>query len=146
MEGPLQKIAIVAASLVLAACATPEQELAAHLDGNLDLMIGQPVDVAVGRLGEPSGVARIGSDTVYSWQQAFESTATTGAVGVGSAPGVYAPVYYASPRTKVVNNYCLLQAVVSPNGLIRYWHFEGNYAGCHPYADRLVPLAQAGVE
>jgi hypothetical protein len=146
MEGPLRKIAILCASLVLTACATPEQKLAANLDSNLDAMAGQPIDVAVDWLGQPSASARIGSDTVYSWQQAFESRATTGAVGVGSAAGVYAPVYYASPRTKVVNNYCLLQAVVSPNGLIRYWHFEGNYAGCQPYADRLVPLAQAGVE
>jgi hypothetical protein len=146
MERPLRKIAIIGASLVLTACATPEQKLSAHLDGNLDAMVGQPVDVAVVRLGEPSGSAQIGSDTIYSWQQAFESAATTGAVGVGGAPGVYAPIYYASPRTKVVNNYCLLQAVVSPSGLIRYWHFDGNYAGCRPYADRLVPLARAGLE
>jgi hypothetical protein len=146
MEGPLQKIAIVAASLVLAACATPEQELAAHLDGNLDMMIGQPVDVAVGRLGEPSGAARIGSDTVYSWQQAFESTVTTTPLGIGSPPGVYAPIKSSSSHTERVNNQCLLQAVVSPSGLIRYWHFEGNYAGCEPYAERLVPLARAGTE
>lgn len=140
------RIAIISASLILTACATPEQQLSANLDSNLNAMVGQPVAVAVGRLGEPTGSARIGSDTIYSWQQAFESAVTRAAVGVGSAPGVYAPVYYASPQTKVVDNYCLIQAVVSPNGVIRYWHFDGNYAGCRPYADRLVPLARAGVE
>lgn len=146
MEGPLRKFAIVSASLILTACATPEQELSAHLDSNLNAMVGQPVNVAVDRLGEPSGSVQIGSDTIYSWQQAFESTVTTTPLGIGSPSGVYAPIKSSSMHTEVVNNHCLLQAVVSPKGLIRYWHFEGNRLGCKSYAERLVPLAHAGVE
>jgi hypothetical protein len=142
----LRKIALIGVSLVLTACATPEQKLSAHLDSNLDAMAGQPVEVAIDRLGEPSSSAQIGRDTIYSWHQAFASEVTTAAVGVGSAPGVYAPLSYASGRTTVVKNYCLLQAVVGSDGLIRYWHFDGNYAGCHPYAERLVPLALTGIE
>lgn len=142
----MRKIAIIGASLVLAACATPEQQLSAHLDSNLDALAGQPVDVAIDRLGEPSGSAQIGSDTVYSWHLAFEGSVTTTPLGVGSPAGVFAPIKMPSMHTEVVTNSCLLQAVVSPEGLIRYWHFEGNYAGCRSYAERLAPMALARAE
>ncbi len=131
----MRKIAIIGVSMLLTACATPEQTLTAHIDSNLDAMVGQPVHVAVERLGQPSSSGQTGSDKIYSWQEAFESTIAT------------IPLYgftAGSKRTEVLSNECLIQAVVSPDGLIRRWHFQGNYAGCRSYAERLVSLAQVG--
>jgi hypothetical protein len=132
--GMMRTIALIAASLAVTACATPEQKLTAYLDSKLDAMVAQPVDVAIARLGEPSGSAPDGPDTIYSWQKTFESTViTTPLYGVTAG----------SKRTGAINNEGLIQAVVNPDGLITRWHFAGNYAGCHSYAERLVSLAQA---
>ena len=45
--------AMIVPMLLLSACATTEQQASADLDDSLDAMIGQPVSVALARLGEP---------------------------------------------------------------------------------------------
>jgi hypothetical protein len=137
------RIAIIAASLALSACATPQAS--AGLDSQLDALVGQPVAVAVARIGEPIATAPMGPDTVYGWGHAFTSTEllhpTPGFLdGANQQGGVFPP-----PRSTVQND-CVIRMVAGPDGRIRSWDAQGNDRGCRAYADRLAgqALASAG--
>ena len=137
------RIAIVAASLALAACATPQAS--ASLDSHLGALVGQPVAVAVARLGQPIATAPMGADTVYGWGHAFTSTELLTplpdiAAGAHSNGGIFPP-----PRQTVQND-CVIRIVAGPDGRIRSWDAQGNDRGCRGYADRLAgqALARAG--
>jgi len=136
------RVAIIAASLALSACATPAQQASSGLDSRLDAMIGQPVEVAVARLGAPIASAPMGTDTLYGWGHAFTSTEILSplpdiAAGASAQSGVFPP-----PR-RAVQNDCIIRAVVSAEGQIRAWDYQGNDRGCRYYADRLAGSAMA---
>jgi hypothetical protein len=133
------RLAIIAASLALSACATPAQQA---LDSSLGGMVGQPVEVAIARLGEPIGSAPMGTDTVYGWGRAFTSTEAMSptpdiAAGAQAQGGIFPP-----PR-RTVQNDCVIRVVVGADGLIRDWDYQGNDRGCRSYADRLAGQAVA---
>jgi hypothetical protein len=137
------RTAIVAFLLALSACATSSHQASVNLDKSLDAMIGQPVAVAVARLGEPIASARMGTDTVYGWGQAFTSTELLHpmpdvAAGADARGGVFPP-----PR-RTVQNDCVIRMVAGTDGLIRNWDHHGNGRGCRAFADRLAGPAVAG--
>jgi hypothetical protein len=141
MEEPM-RIAMIAASLALAACATSPRQASADLDSHLDALIGQPVAVALARLGDPIAAAPMGPDTVYGWGHAFTSTEVMSALpdvaaGANAQGGIFPP-----PRSTVQND-CVIRIVAGADGLIRSWDAQGNYRGCRAYRDRLAGEALA---
>jgi hypothetical protein len=139
------RLAIIAASLALAACATTTQQASADLDRGLNAMIGQPVAVAVARLGQPLGTAPVGADRLYAWGQGFQSAELASPSGsfidAADAQGGVFP-----PARRPVENGCAIRAVVGADGLIRGWDHQGNARGCRAYVERLSApaLARAG--
>jgi hypothetical protein len=76
------RLAIIATMIVLSACATTSPQASSGLEHGLNALIGQPVEIAVARLGEPIAAAPMGSAKVYGWGQGFTRTEFTNA-----APG-----------------------------------------------------------
>ena len=135
------RIVIIAASLALSACATHPQA-SSGLDGSLDALIGQPVETAVAQLGQPMATVPVGADLVYGWGHAFTSTEFTNAApgwveAASSAGGVFP-----APRSTVQDS-CVIRMVVSSDGLIRSWDYQGNALGCRSYRDRVAGHAMA---
>ena len=122
------RIAIIAASLALSACATHPQQ-ATSLDRSLDALVGQPVELALARLGEPIGSAAVGTDTVYGWGHAFTSSETTipnpGFIDAAQAQGGVFP-----PPRRTVHNACVIRVVAGADGRIRSWDYQGTDRAC----------------
>ena len=136
------RVAIVAASLALSSCTTPAQQASAMLDRSLGGLVGQPVEVALARLGQPIASAPMGTDTVYGWGHAFTSTellhATPGFIDAANSQGGIFP----APRRSVQND-CVIRMVAGADGRIRDWDHHGNERGCRHYAERLANPAIA---
>jgi hypothetical protein len=130
------RIAIVAPTLVLSACATTSQQASSGLDHRLDALVGEPVEVAVARLGEPIAYAQMGSEKVFGWGESFARTEFTNAapswVDAAAAQGGVFP----APRRTVPDS-CVIRMIVGADGLIRAWDHQGNARGCRAFADRL---------
>jgi hypothetical protein len=141
MESPM-RVAIIAFSLVLAACATPAPQASTDLKNSLDVMVGQPVEVAVARFGEPIASVPMGSQLVYGWGYGFTRTEFTNAapgwVDAAASQGGVFP----APRQSVQDS-CVIRMVVGADGLIRHWDYQANDRGCSDYANRLVGQAHA---
>jgi hypothetical protein len=126
------RVAIIAASLALSACAT--HQASAGLDGSFRAMIGQPVEVALARLGQPIAAVPMGTDTVYGWGYVFSGTEVlipTAGAGIEAADfrgGVFPP-----PR-RTVQNSCVIRMVAGADGLIRDWDYQGDDRGCRAFA------------
>ena len=130
------RIAMFASMLALSACATTSQQVSADHGDDLDAMIGQPVDVAVARLGEPIASAPMGSEKIYGWGHGFTRTEFTNAApGWVDAASSQGGVFPAPRRT--VSDSCVIRMIVGANGLIRAWDQQGNDRGCRAYAERL---------
>jgi hypothetical protein len=139
MEEAMRVAVGVAASLALSACATHPQ-VSSALDSNLDAMIGQPVEAAVARLGQPMAAVPVGADLVYGWGHAFTKTEfTNAAAGWVDAASSQGGVFPAPRRT--VPDSCVIRVVVGPNGLIRDWDYQGNARGCRSYGDSVAGQA-----
>jgi hypothetical protein len=136
------RVAIVASSLVLSACTTPAQQASTDLKKSLDAMVGQPVEVAIARLGEPIASVPVGSDSVYGWGYGFTRTefsnAAPGWIDAASAEGGVFP----APR-RAVHDGCVIRMVVGGDGRIQDWNHQGNDRSCRDYADHLVGQAVA---
>jgi len=134
--------AMIVPMLLLSACATTEQQASADLDDSLDAMIGQPVSVALARLGEPIAAVPTGSELVYGWGYGFTRAEFTNAApgwvdAAASQGGIFA-----TPR-RTARDSCVIRMVVGADGLIRNWDYQGNERDCRAYADRLVGHAVA---
>lgn len=136
------RIAIVVSLLALSACATHSQQASVNLGSSLDAMVGQPIDVAIARLGEPIGSASMGADLVYGWGHAFTSTEFSNAAPGPVQAADFRGGVFPAPRQTVQND-CVIRMVVGADGLIRDWDYRGNDRGCRAYADRLVGHALA---
>lgn len=135
------RIAIAAASLTLAACSTHAQP-SSTLNLRLDSLIGQPVQAAVARLGEPAGEAPVGAGKVYGWRHVFTSTEVRSPAAVFIDPADHQGGVFPPPRFPVQND-CVVRMVVGADGLIQEWDYRGNERGCRAYADRLAGNAMA---
>ena len=138
------RLILVLAPLAVSACATPTPT-SANLDSSLDALIGQPVEVALARLGEPIASAPMGADTVYGWGHAFTSTELLSpnidiAAGGNAQSGVFPP-----PR-RTVQNACVVRMVAGADGRIRDWDVQGDERGCRALSDRLAGHAVAQLD
>jgi len=136
------RIAIVASLFVLSACATPSQQASANLGNTLDAMVGQPIEVAIARLGEPIGSAPMRADLVYGWGEASTSTEYTNAAPGWVEAADFRGGVFPAPRRTVPDN-CVIRMVVGADGLIRNWNYQGNDRGCSAYAERIAGRALA---
>lgn len=131
------RVAILVSSLMLSACATTTQQASTELKSSLDSMVGQPVGVAVARLGEPMASVPMGSQSVYGWGYGFtRSEFTNAAPGWVNAADFQGGVFPAPRRS--VQDSCVIRMVVDADGVIRAWDYQGDDRGCSAYADRLV--------
>ena len=138
------RLMLVLAPLAVSACATPAPTSAA-LDGRLDALVGQPVEIALARLGEPIASVPMGTDTVYGWGRAFTSTELLSpnidiAAGGNAQSGVFPP-----PR-RTVQNACVVRMVAGADGRIRDWDVQGDERGCRALSDRLAGQAVAQLD
>lgn len=79
----MKRIAIGLVAVVLTGCATFK-----NMDAGLGSLVGQPVDMAIARLGYPTSETTIADRKVYIWSNAYSaampvatSSTTTGTVG-----------------------------------------------------------------
>ena len=147
------KIAVFAAAALLSGCyfpgfyatpygpstTRPEPTPLERLQGELPLLNGLNISVAVDRLGYPTGQREILGDTIYVWETrqqvelpALTSSTTTGAVGNTPYYGIDTAI------TPVSGEFvCTIQLAVTPEGLIKRWQYNGNNGGCATYANAL---------
>ena len=138
------RIAIIAASLALSACATPAQT-SASLDSHLSALVGQPVAVAIARLGQPIATAPMGADTVYGWGHAFTSTELLSPnIDIAAAGNAQSGVF--PPPRRTVQNACVVRMVAGADGRIRDWDVQGDERGCRALSDRLAGQAVAQLD
>jgi hypothetical protein len=135
------RIAIIAASLAISACAAHTQA-SSGLDSTLDALIGQPVDVAFARLGQPIGSATVGTDRVYGWGRTYASTEFSNAVAGPVMPADYRGGVFPQPR-RTVQKTCVIRMVVGADGLIRDWDYQGADRDCRSYSARVASRAVA---
>ena len=138
------RVAFIISSLtLLGACATTPQA-SASLTSGLNAIIGQPVEVAVARLGVPIAAVPTGAGTVYGWGRAFTSTEALhpngGFLEANAQGGVFPP-----PRGTVENS-CVIRMIVGADGRVRDWDVRGDQRACRTYADRLSGKAVARLD
>ena len=128
------------AAVSLAACATPVETLSSNMNHTLDSLVGQPVDAAFARLGEPVGSAVMGEYTVYGWGESSVKEVAVVSTGVSDGAAWSAPFQgKVSATTRVpVSHRCEIRVMAGPDGLIEGWHYAGNVGGCESYADQLA--------
>ena len=122
------RLAIVATPLLLAAC-TAHIQASSSLDSSLDAMIGQPVEVAVTRLGQPIGSVAVGTDRVYGWGHTYTTSEFSNAVAGPVMPQDYRGGVFPDPR-HTVQKACVIRMVVGADGLIRDWDYQGADRDC----------------
>lgn len=126
------RVAIIAASLALAACAAHSQA-STGLESSLDALVGQPVEAAVAELGRPIGTSRVGTDIVYGFGHTYTSTEYSNAVAGPVAPADYRGGTFPQPR-RTVQKSCVIRVVVGANGLIRDWNYQDSNRDCRSSA------------
>ena len=138
------RLMLVLAPLAVSACATPAPT-SANLDSSLDALIGQPVEVALARLGEPIASAPMGADTVYGWGHAFTSTELLSPnIDIAAAGNAQSGVF--PPPRRTVQNACVVRMVAGADGRIRDWDVQGDNRGCRALSDRLAGHAVAQLD
>ena len=138
------RLILVLAPLAVSACATPAPT-SANLDSSLDALIGQPVEVALARLGEPIASAPMGADTVYGWGHAFTSTELLSPnIDIAAAGNAQSGVF--PPPRRTVQNACVVRMVAGADGRIRDWDVQGDERGCRALSDRLAGHAVAQLD
>lgn len=138
------RVAIIAAVLLLSACTTGTQVSSRH-DRALDAMIGEPVTVAIAQLGEPIGIAKMGTRLVYGWGHTFTSSEFSNAApGWVEAADFHGGVFPTPRRT--VHSSCVIRMIVGADALIQDWDYQDVGTDCRSSPDIRGDrrMAQAG--
>lgn len=116
--------------LALGGCAQKQ------LEAGLTSRVGTNVNSLFNTIGMPQQEKTIAGQKVYVWanQQTntmfMPTTTTTGYVGMTP--------YTATNYTPMqMNASCVIEVAVDDSNRITRWQFNGNEAGCGPYASRL---------
>lgn len=126
------------ATCLLAACATPAQVTKANMKGTLDEFVGQPVEQAVARLGEPESSVPWGNYTLLGWSRgALEKRQVT----IIAANFQTRTLPAATTRRFRVWQWCEVYLVASPEGKVTGWRYRGTPHGCGDY-DKDLALAE----
>ncbi|MBG7619367.1 hypothetical protein I5R65_07815 [Herbaspirillum sp. AP02] len=134
----MQKFALIITAAALTGCATWGQ-----LDDGLKGLLGQPIDVAINKIGYPNSEQTIAGRKLYRWgsssqQMAYMPTTTTtnGYAGVGSGFTPYSST--TTGGTFVPLNYtCQITLEVDAKQIIQRYQADGNLGGCEPYIKAL---------
>jgi hypothetical protein len=134
----MKKIAILLAPVMLGGCMTW-----GGFQQNLGTLVGEPLDVAIAKLGYPSGERTIAGHHIYIWaanstgimsmpQTTFGTATATGPLGTTTAYGTstaYVPV--------TVRANCKIELEVDISDRIKSFQYDGNRAGCIRFNRRL---------
>jgi len=108
-----------------------------HMDNRLGFLVGQNIQFAVGRLGDPDSQRTVLSDKIYVWSSSRNVTipatnTTNGIVGGSSLYGTTTGTGYVA-----ANRSCTIQLATTADGTIKSWRWSGSMGGCTQYARRL---------
>lgn len=129
-------VAIIATSLLLAACATA---MVKDLEEGLASLMGKSEQVAFATLGQPSDRQRSGTDTLYTWTSSRSGRVvlpqnTSGAWDVTQTSPFKTTMY---SQTAPVTYICSIRLAADQNGILKAWSQEGGVEGCGPYVQSL---------
>lgn len=131
----MKKLWLVAA-FVLAGCTS-----FSVLDKELPKLVGQPVDVAVNKLGFPNAERNIMGKKVYIWSTTQSGTSIVPTTSYSTAYIGTKPVS-AQTTTYSTQDYtlsCTLRLIVDDKGVVRDYDYDGNNGACFAYSSRLTP-------
>jgi hypothetical protein len=125
-------------SLLLAGCITNQA-----FSERLNTLVGEPIDVAISKLGYPSSERQVAGRHLYVWsvdrngtilvpQQSYANGYSTGPFGTTTYQAT-ATTMQAMP----VNYVCEIDFEVDMADRIRSFQFSGNQGGCRPFYSRL---------
>lgn len=129
-----KNIFITTTLLSLAACAS-----FGDFNKGLNSLIGQPIAVAINKLGYPTTQQNIAGDTVYRWNRTATGITsspsyTIGTVNVGN-------VGYSTSAQNIsldeTTYSCALTLGTDSKGVIKNYSYDGNLGGCGPYITAL---------
>lgn len=132
------KKAILIALLPLVACTTTES-----LRTGWERMRGQPIDVAVDKLGVPQSERTIAGRHVYTWTASHTVPLYDQTVGVttGSANLPAGQATYSSLTTTgglvPTNLSCKIDIEVDRENVMRKLYYDGSIGGCSQFAEAL---------
>jgi hypothetical protein len=124
--------------MLLAGCITNQA-----FSERLNSLVGEPIDVAISKLGYPSGERQVAGHHIYIWsvdrngtifvpQQSYASGYATGPFGMTT--------YQATGTTMQampVNYACEIDIEVDIENRVQSGQFSGNQGGCRPFYSRL---------
>ncbi len=134
----MKKIALLAAAAALTGCVTWGQ-----MDDGLRGLIGQPINVAISKIGYPSTEQTIAGRKLYRWGVSRQSvdympmvTTTTGYSGVGASYTPNSSTTLGGTYISVDYN-CQITLEVDAKEVITGYQYNGNRGGCEPYIKAL---------
>jgi hypothetical protein len=106
------------------------------LDRELPKLVGQPVDVAVQKLGMPTSEQTIMGRKVYVWSNTEQDVSLAPAFGMTTMGG---------PRTAqttalvpvATSGTCIVRLAVDDRGIIRSAEHQGDSDACYRWSNRL---------
>jgi hypothetical protein len=131
---------ILIAGLALSACAT-----GSDMESGLQALVGQPVEMAIDRLGPPAEKTQLGQDTFYRWGR----NASRGRANVAphwpdvtESGAIDFPDEHSTGWARAEYS-CEVTIVAGPDGQIKAWQLKDRTGGCRDYARTLEQLASA---
>jgi len=115
--------------LFLSGCST-----FSNMEDGLKSLMGKEDQVAFDVLGYPSQKQQFGDDTVYTW-----NTSRSGVTYTPQAATTYTTTGYATTtysQATPYNYHCTIK-LISRNGRLYKWQYDGNIGGCGGYSNSL---------
>lgn len=133
-------IAGLAGAAVLTGCVTFGQ-----MDEGLRNLQGQPLSVAVAKIGYPSSERQVAGMRLVEWGRSSTAigsmpvtSTTTGYAQAGSQIGTYGATTTSS-APMLLNFQCHITLEVDAKNIIQGGQYDGNLGGCEPYILALRP-------
>lgn len=134
----MRKLIAVTSVLALAGCATWGQ-----MNDGLNGLLGQPINVAISKIGYPATEQTIAGSKLYRWGVSRQSidympttTTTNGYIGVGSGLTPYSATTMGGTFIPV-NYTCQITLAVDAREIITHYEYNGNLGGCEPFIKAL---------
>ncbi|WP_155122689.1 hypothetical protein [Burkholderia ubonensis] len=135
----MKKMLIALAPMALAGCMTW-----GGFEQNLTSLVGEPLDVAVSKLGYPNGERNVAGHHIYVWSSSSTGIVTMPQTSYGTATAFNSfgsTTAFGSTTTYVpmaVGYNCEIDLEVDMANRIRSYQYNGNIGGCMRYNRRLA--------
>lgn len=129
------KMLLLVAAFVLAGCTS-----FSVLDKEMPKLVGQPIDVAVSKLGFPNAEQTIMGKKVYTWSTTETGTSIVPTTSYSTAYVGTTPIS-AQTTTYSTQDYtlsCTLRVIVDDKGIVQNFNYTGNNGACFTYSNRLT--------